>query len=69
MIDTFYIIMSQTRWRSGKAVRLVRKESSVRGDQHAIKVTLQMPDDLFDAPKAELVIGKANLIQPKLTAQ
>lgn len=65
-----YVVLVKSRryWRSPAIARTTLRSPNLKAGELAIKVSLRIPENIFDLPAAELTVDPSNLIRPEVKA-
>jgi hypothetical protein len=65
-----YVVLVKNRryWRTPAIDRTTLRSPKLKAGELAVKVSLRIPENIFDLPAAELTIDPSNLIRPEVKA-
>jgi hypothetical protein len=66
---TLYLVLERTspsRWyRKANIVAMTKKEPTLNANQKAVKILVEIPDNIWEPPTVALTLDHTNIIQPK----
>lgn len=65
-----YVVLVKRRyyWNTPGIDRVMKKSPKLKAGELAVKISLRIPENIFDLPATELTVDPTNLIRPEVTA-